>query len=347
MALSLIAIRTTDASAQQDPYLQSKAQAYFDYAQAYATTGLGGVSEQLFTDDTLAELERLRGTGDSTIWTGMYVAAQSLRYAATGEAQAKTEAARIARYLHTVKAITDTPGYVGRYAAPNQAFWRQEYPDTHDRLYFGTGDYAGLFWIGDTSRDQYTGWWLGMSMAHEFLGDEDLNAVIEADMRDVIDTLIDNDWKIVDNNGDVDGNGAARVGYPLRLAWLIMAWSATGEQDYLDLFHDIFAERKDKLWLDVFSWTNKYAEYFAFNLSHNTFLQLMRLTPDCETHAFLTELYEKKIYKHVKETHNAWYDSVYLVGCRIGGTCSNRQFQKVADDVYQTLTEFWDAPNQA
>ena len=49
----------------------------------------------MYTDETLTELQRLRGSGDSTIWTGMYLASQALRYMATGDEEAREEVLRL------------------------------------------------------------------------------------------------------------------------------------------------------------------------------------------------------------------------------------------------------------
>ena len=51
------------------------------------------------------------------------------------------------------KDITDTPGYVARYAALNVEPWNLEHVGG-DRMYLGEGQYEGYFWVGDTSRDQ-------------------------------------------------------------------------------------------------------------------------------------------------------------------------------------------------
>ena len=228
LLVTLFLVITPNAFAgTPDPIMHGKAQDYCDYIQEWASNGMGsidgwasigGVCEQMYTDNTLTELDRLRGSGDSTIWTGMYLAGQALRYMATGDAEARDEVLRIARYLHIVKEITDTPGFVARFAALDQPPWNNEYPPDHDRKNLGEGDWAGYYWIDDTSRDQYTGWWLGLTLAYEAVDDPDMRATIRADFKDVIDTLIVNNWKIVDQNGVAHGNGAASVLPSLRLS---------------------------------------------------------------------------------------------------------------------------------
>ena len=339
-----------------DPVMHGKAQNYCDYIQQWASNGMGpldgwasigGVCEQMYTDNTLTELDRLRGSGDSTIWTGMYLAGQALRYMATGDAEARDEVLRIARYLHIVKEITDTPGFVARFAALDQPPWNNEYPPDHDRKNLGEGDWAGYYWIDDTSRDQYTGWWLGLTLAYEAVDDPDMRATIRADFKDVIDTLIVNNWKIVDQNGVADGNGAASVLPSLRLSWVLQAASVGADESYWELFDQLYENWYWYLLLDTFSWLNKYGQYFGFNLSHNTWLPIFRLIPDRERFEYLFQVWDMNVRQWAEWTHNAWYDSVYLAACQRRGTCNQDEMDLIADDINNTLTQFSDAPNRA
>jgi len=337
-----------------DSSLHQKAQNYNDYINQWASNGfgpynswpsIGGVCEQMYQDDTLAVLDRLRGSGDSTIWTGMYLAAQSLRYMATGDAQARDEVLRIAAYLHIVKEITDTPGYVARFAALDQEPWNKEYAKGGKVL--GTGTYEGYFWVDNTSRDQYTGWWLGLSLAYEAVDDSDMRTTIRADFKDVIDNLLANNWKIIDQNGVADGNGAAKVLPSMQLSWTLQAASVGADDSYWQLFDQLYEKYKYYLWLDTFSWLNTYGQYYGFNLSHNTFLPIFRLIPDRARLEHLFHIWETNVRAWVKDTHNAWYDSVYLAACLRIGNCDQDMMDATVDDIRNTLTIFHGAPNQA
>ncbi|MDP8224129.1 MAG: hypothetical protein P9L99_12275 [Candidatus Lernaella stagnicola] len=343
------------AAAPPDPVLHEKALGYVDYIQNWASNGfgpwedwdsIGGVCEQTYTDETLTELERLRGSGDSTIWTGMYCASQALRYMSTGEEAARDEVLRVAAYLHHVKEVTGTPGYVARFVALDEEPWNREYVG-HDSKILGEGEYEGFYWVDNTSRDQYTGWWLGLSLAYEAVDDPDMRATIRADFKDVIDTLVENHWRIVDQDGIVDGNGAASVLPTLRLSWVLQAASVGADPSYWDLFDELWDNWAWYLWLDNFTWLNTYGQYFGFNLNHNTFLQLFRLIPDRERFDYLWRMWNFSVRKWVQWTHNAWFDSVYLAGCHRGGMCEAPEIEDIGADIVNTLTIFQEAPNQA
>ena len=98
-----------------DPYLHQKALDYGDWIRQWHTTGLGGVSDIQFTDETRTEILHTRGTGDSTDWTTFYLVSQCLRYRITGAQEALDEVERITRYLHLVHTVTQHPGYLARY----------------------------------------------------------------------------------------------------------------------------------------------------------------------------------------------------------------------------------------
>ncbi len=355
LALTFFCFASAGRAMEPDPALHQKARDYCDYIQQWASNGwgelegfesAGGVCEQMYTDDTLTELERMRGSGDSTIWSGMYLASQALRYMATGDEEARQEVLRMAAYLHVVKDITDTPGYIARYAARDEDFWNQEHVGG-DRYFQGEGPYEGYFWVGDTSRDQYTGWWLGLSLAYEAVDDESMRATIRADFKDVIDTLIENNWMIVDNLGIIDGNSAATVLPSLRMSWVLQAASVGADESYWDLWDELFEQFKNFLWIDTFSWFNAYGQYFGFNLNHNTFLPIFRLAPKAEQLEHIWEIWNVNVRQWTEWTHNAWFDSVYLAGCNRLGTCDPEEVEAVADDIYNTLTVFADAPNRA
>jgi hypothetical protein len=337
-----------------DAVLDQKAQNYCDYVQQWASNGMGsmdgfdsmgGVCEQMYTDNTLTELQRLRGSGDSTIWTGMYLASQALRYMSTGDAEARDEVLRIARYLHYAKEITDTPGYVARFAALDVAPWNNEYAKG-DKVQ-GLGDWAGYFWVDNTSRDQYTGWWLGLSLAYEAVDDAQMRQTIKDDFKDVIDNLVANNWNIIDQYGIADGNGAAKVLPTMQLSWTLQAASVGADPAYWDLFDELYERYKYYLWFDNFSALNAYGQYFGFNLSHNTWLQLIRLVPDRQRLAHLFNIWEIDVHDWVAHTHNAWYDSVWMAGCIRLGTCDQDEMDIVQADIENTLNIFTDAPNQA
>ncbi len=147
----------------------------------------GGVGDARYADPgTYSQIVQMNDIGDSALWTGTYLAAESLRYTTTGAADARANIRRVAQTLHDWLNVSGSPGYLARWAAPAGAggafgFQIPDYDCTQSRVHCGV-PYAGGSWdyIGHISRDQYQGVLLGASLAYEALGPED------GDVKDVL-----------------------------------------------------------------------------------------------------------------------------------------------------------------
>ena len=329
-----------------DPYLAEKADGYQAFLEQWHSGGLGGITAGVrFTDETRTAVDCVQHQGDSTIWTGMYLASQALRYEVTGDTAARAEVLRIANYLHQIMDITDTPGYIARYAGEDLWPWNCHYPDDHGWKVHGEGEWEGYFWIDNTSRDQYCGWFFGLSTAYDAVDDEAMRAVIRQDFADVIDMLTENAWHITDQNCEWTGNGAAWVGPIMRLSWLVQAAHVMDEPYYWDLLRDQYVFWRPLLWFDTASLLNRYHEYFGNNLRHLAFQPIFRLWPDCDQLVELWLDWQRWNRPWVKDTHNPWYDAVHVSGCTRLGVCDPRELEAIRDDALHTLTLYWDPPN--
>ena len=328
-----------------DPVLHPKAQTYQEYLDQWHTPDLGALVTIQFADETRQAPVCDHYLGDSTIWTGMYLASQAYRYQVTGDPDARTEVIRIAHYLHQLMDITDTLGYIGRYAAHDEMpFNCNIAPDDSWKVY-GTGEWEGYFWLDHTSRDQYSGWWLGLSAAYVAVDDEEMRATIRQDFKDVIQMLEENRWNITDENGEWTGNGAAWVGPLMRLSWLTQAAYVIDEPYYWELLDKQYELNKPFLPIDIWSWLNKYEEYFGNNLRHNAFLPLFRFWPDRERLQDLWDMFEKFNRPYVAHTLNPWFDSVYVAGCLRLNNCDETEVSSIIEDTQRTLELYWEPPS--
>ena len=186
LAMTAVLMLAQTALAVDEIYLEDKALEYDWWYQEYCCMGYGGVTEVVFEDEQLTTFKELGGAGDSTIWTGTYLAGQAFRYAVTGDEDAKQNAIDTVMALHTHLQITGEPGYIARYAAPIEWPFDELYTPSHSRYHFGEGEWEGSYWIGETSRDQYTGWMFGMALAYDFIDDEAIRDLIREDIVEVV-----------------------------------------------------------------------------------------------------------------------------------------------------------------
>jgi len=79
-------------SADEDPALLQRAIDYETWLRDHHVPGYGGIVQIMFETEDLEKVLYYRGQGDSTMWTATYCAAESFRYAVTGEIEAKDNA---------------------------------------------------------------------------------------------------------------------------------------------------------------------------------------------------------------------------------------------------------------
>ena len=154
--------------------------------------------------DRVTAREHLPSTG---LWTAMYLASQSFRYAVTGETEARENAWAAAEGLHDLTAVTGVPGLYGR------AYQRPDFDYTSDAagasgwVESPAPDYAGWWWNADVSKDTMDGIMFGYAVALEIANDEYLSSVVEQDLLAFVRSLVDNGLQIIDHHGAVTEHG--------------------------------------------------------------------------------------------------------------------------------------------
>ncbi len=156
----------------------------------------GGVMSAHFADPSLDRVVAYGGRRDSPIWTGAYLAAESLRFMATGAPDAARWMDETVRTLNRWWRIPGDPGYLARYAAPAdspapiQAILAADDPEVHRGVPFEGGFWH---WRGNISRDQYQGVLLGYSLAYEATRSPALREIIRRDVVGFVEQLMSSD----------------------------------------------------------------------------------------------------------------------------------------------------------
>ncbi|MBK7977282.1 MAG: hypothetical protein IPK07_29810 [Deltaproteobacteria bacterium] len=307
----------------------------------HQTAEFGSRVETRFAAPDSTEVVLYDDLGDSTFWTGQYAASQAFRFAVTGDAEARANALRAASALHHHYAATGKRGFVGRFVGSidEPALWAYAQPCTDENCHVVTeGPYAGHFWLGNTSRDQYTGWFYGLSLVHDLVGDPATNAVIEQDMREVIERLDDDRWRIVDVDGEDTTAGPGVL--PLQqLMFTIAARDATGDAALAALF-DQSADFLTALEpISTITWPNTYTEYYGISLGYLASYNLVRLETDAERRAGHVKTMTEQQYPPVANTHQVFFDYVWMVE-------TGERPEALLADARSSLFEFPDAPKR-
>ncbi len=326
----------------QNSYLLEKAMKYERNIRQRHVPGYGGIVHSVYETGNLENLFIYMAQGDSTMWTSTYLAAESFRYAVTGSKEAMENAIAAIQTLHDHKEVTGTVGYIGRYVGPIETPFIFDYLGS-PILRYGQGQWAGTFWLGNSSSDQHIGYFFGMGIAYDLLDDEPTRELVKSDLKEVFDRLRINNWLIRDENG-LPTTAAPKISGSERMAFcLIMAHIMDSEQ-YWDIYEKEFVAQKGAYKLNSISFFNKYTEYFAYNLRHDNYFSIFKHEPDPDRRAFFWEVFNEQIRPHVAGTHNVWFDQVYLLACDAVNDCSERQ--KIIDDGIKSLTDFPSWPNR-
>ncbi len=146
--------------------------------------------------------------GDSALWTGFYLAAESFRYSVTHSADALANARRTLAGLQSLVDVTgnnvlarcllndDSP-----YAAGIQS------EEAHNGIYHTA---PPNFWVGNTSRDEYSGVIFGLGAAYDLVDDSAMKSSIVPLVTRLVQFLKDHAWTLVLPDGSVSTTFADR-----------------------------------------------------------------------------------------------------------------------------------------
>ncbi|MEX0612119.1 MAG: hypothetical protein WD229_08355, partial [Pirellulales bacterium] len=157
-------------------------------------------------------------TDNDGLFTGLYVGAESLRYAVTGDPQAAQHARESYRAMEFLQTVTDTPGFVARTVIPSDwgqmadrnrtytpqqvAAERVENPRFKrvENRWRKSRDGKWL-WKGDTSSDEITGHYFAYALYYDLAADDQERRRVAQHVRRITDYIIDGGYTLRDTDG--------------------------------------------------------------------------------------------------------------------------------------------------
>jgi hypothetical protein len=147
--------------------------------------------------------------GDAAIWTGHYLAAEAFRYAVTKSPDALTNARRALDGIQGLVDVTapeqpgDAPweqaGLLSRFLWPDSWWYadRMANEEGGHGVYHGTVGGVAHSWLGNTSRDQYSGVFFGLAIAFDLMQDDaDARSRAARLVTTMLHYLLDNGWNV-------------------------------------------------------------------------------------------------------------------------------------------------------
>ena len=213
---------------------------------------------------------------DNAIWTGHYLAAEAFRYSVTHSDDAL---ANVRKALTGITALIDVTGtdLLARFLIPrsspyaNAVLGEESRHGIHEATYRGE-PYA---WLGNTSRDQYSGVFFGLGVAYSLVPDPTIQAEIRSDVTRMLNFLIKNGWNIRMPDGTVSTTFAGRSDQELsfmQVGRLVdpVKWTTT----YTAMRTSLSGSVGTPIAIECF---DPYGSYYKFNLDHINFYNLIRL----------------------------------------------------------------------
>jgi uncharacterized protein (TIGR03437 family) len=161
----------------------------------------GTLLNPIFNSATGDQIVNYTRCGDSALWTGFDLAAESFRYKVTQSADALAAAQRALAGLQSLVDVTGN-GVLARCALPENSPYAAgiQNEEAANGIYH-TG--AGTFWVGHTSRDEYSGVLFGLGVAYDLMSDPAIQASTAALVTRMVQFLQNHAWNIVLPDGSV------------------------------------------------------------------------------------------------------------------------------------------------
>ena len=142
--------------------------------------------------------------GDSAIWTGHYLAAEALRYRVTADPQA-LEGVRAA--LEGIRSLVEITGgsLLARCLVPVDSPFAEGIlsEEAHHCQFRGTYRDRAYYWVGNTSRDQYSGVLFGLAVTFDMVAQDDVRWVARELITRLLNGLTDRGWAVVMPDGRI------------------------------------------------------------------------------------------------------------------------------------------------
>jgi hypothetical protein len=280
----------------------------------------GGILDPIFASSTSENITGYTRCGDSAIWTGHYLAAESYRYGVTSDPAALANAQGALAYLTTLVDVTGTD-VLARCIVPINSNYAAGI--TSQESANGIHSSGANYWISNTSRDQYLGVFFGLSVAYDLLGTPTQPA-IQALATRMLNFLIANSWTVVMPDGAVSTTfvirpdeqlGILQVGRQVNSAQFASTYKSLATFGSLLVSVPVAVDAEDVR-----------DSYFKFNLDAINLFSLIRL----ETDSTLLGRYQAayQIFHNAIATHmNAHFN---MIDRALNGADSTRDGQTAA-----------------
>jgi hypothetical protein len=268
----------------------------------------GAILDPIFEAPDSDQVSHYTRCGDSAIWTGHYLAAQSFRYAATRTPEA-LEGVYFA--LEGIRRLIDVTGtdVLARCAlpanSPDAARIVQE--DGHHGVFTGNVYGEQWLWIGNTSRDQYLGVFFGLTATWNLVDVQEVHDRVSWLTTRLLAELLNHSWLVKMPNGNISTTFLGRADQQLALLKLGRRLNPQRfERYYKALSNGAAPAVVAPIALEAL---DPHGSYFKFNLDAITFWSLLTSGDNWLVQRFYEAGYN--LFRRATDDHqNAFFDLV-------------------------------------
>lgn len=264
----------------------------------------GTVLDPVFATPDSDQITGYTHCGDSATWTGHYLAAEAFRYKVTGAPEALIN---IKKAIAGIKSLADVTGtnLLARCLVPlNSPYLASiQAEEMHNGIY--TNASAGYIWVGNSSRDQYSGAIFGLGVAYDMVDDAAVKDSISQLVTRLIDFLRGHSWTVVMPDGSVSTTFLSRADQ-------MLAFLQVGRQVNPNHFSTTYDVNRVLLSVEVIAPIGLEVlnddSYFKFNLDYINFYNLIRLESSSAK-----SIYGKAysvLRNHTAGHQNAFFDTI-------------------------------------
>lgn len=265
--------------------LAEKAAFHEDFIEKYhIRRGFLACSNYINDDPTTAKPYISDNDG---LWTACYVAAESYRYAVTGEKDALEKARRGLNAMLLLTRITEIDGFTARAVRyPGEEGFND---GNHEWVKTSDGECE---WKCETSSDEMTGHFFGMSTYYDLCADESEKEEIRVALCKIVDHIVRNGYRLIDHDGlpttwanwnpellNYDDKWFAERGINSLelLAFLKVAYHISGDEKYKALYGEFVSRHHYPLNVTKHKVRDAHICHIDDNLGFLAMLTLLRL----------------------------------------------------------------------
>lgn len=246
--------------------------------------------------------------GDSALWTGVYMTAEAYRYAVTRDGDALENVLEALRGLRLLAEISGT-GVLARCAVPVDSPFAPGIVSEEASNGVRIGNYNGrqYYWIGNTSRDQYSGVFFGLATTWDLIDEVHVRGDIGYILNRLLDFLDRQNWQVRMPDGSISTVFDVRpdqqltllqIGRHINANWFASTYTTQANFKFLLVSTPIAVDVADT-----------HSSYFKFNLAALNLFSLIRLENNSLRRSAYRDAYD--LFRNAVRNHgNAHFNMI-------------------------------------